>query len=154
MPSKVTLFDAKCKAVYDLGTGPYNLVWWNPFGRFLAVAGFGNLPGGCQTFFWNSCCIKTTQKCDGGCDSGGVSFSTQPGKTDHAIKSFENWSWMTKQSGSKFCWVSRALFERSWWKATETQALHSVISTLISTLISFHLCEPRTLYSPSRTLSQ
>ncbi|MEW5320441.1 MAG: hypothetical protein WDW38_011515 [Sanguina aurantia] len=45
MPSKVTLFDAKCKAVYDLGTGPYNLVWWNPFGRFLAVAGFGNLPG-------------------------------------------------------------------------------------------------------------
>lgn len=61
MPSKVTLFDAKCKAVYDLGTGPYNLVWWNPFGRFLAVAGFGNLPGGCQTFLRNKCCIKKTQ---------------------------------------------------------------------------------------------
>jgi translation initiation factor 2A len=39
------LFDARCKPVYDLGSGPYNSVFWNPFGRFLAVAGFGNLPG-------------------------------------------------------------------------------------------------------------
>jgi len=42
----VTLFDDKCKPVYDLGGGPYNTVLWNPFGRFLAIAGFGNLPGG------------------------------------------------------------------------------------------------------------
>jgi translation initiation factor 2A len=43
---QVMLFDARCKPVYDLGSGPYNSVFWNPFGRFLAVAGFGNLPGG------------------------------------------------------------------------------------------------------------
>lgn len=45
MPAKVTLFSASCKPVYDLGSGPYNLVRWNPFGRFFAIAGFGNLPG-------------------------------------------------------------------------------------------------------------
>jgi hypothetical protein len=41
----VVLFDDKCKPVYDLGGGPYNTVLWSPFGRFLAIAGFGNLPG-------------------------------------------------------------------------------------------------------------
>ena len=45
MPAKVTLFNALCKPVYDLGSGPYNLVRWNPFGRFFAICGFGNLPG-------------------------------------------------------------------------------------------------------------
>eukprot|EP00798_Chlamydomonas_sp_ICE-L_P001418 gene1419-32790_t len=45
IPAKVMLYDSKCKPVYDLGSGPYNIVRWNPFGRFLAVAGFGNLPG-------------------------------------------------------------------------------------------------------------
>ncbi|KAG2484504.1 hypothetical protein HYH03_016647 [Edaphochlamys debaryana] len=45
MPAKVTLFNAACKPVYDLGSGPYNMVRWNPFGRFFAIAGFGNLPG-------------------------------------------------------------------------------------------------------------
>eukprot|EP00878_Enallax_costatus_P018803 GHUV01019817.1.p1 GENE.GHUV01019817.1~~GHUV01019817.1.p1 ORF type:complete len:612 (+),score=207.58 GHUV01019817.1:53-1888(+) len=45
MPAKVILHDNKCKAVYDLGAGPYSTARWNPFGRFLAIAGFGNLPG-------------------------------------------------------------------------------------------------------------
>lgn len=45
MPAKVTLFTDKCKPLYDLGSGPYNLARWNPQGRFLALAGFGNLPG-------------------------------------------------------------------------------------------------------------
>lgn len=47
MPAKMTLFDANCKPVYDLGNGPYNIARWNPFGRFFIVAGFGNLPGEC-----------------------------------------------------------------------------------------------------------
>ncbi len=46
MPAKVILLDERCKPVYDLGGGPYNTVRWNPFGRFLVIAGFGNLPGG------------------------------------------------------------------------------------------------------------
>jgi translation initiation factor 2A len=39
------LYDSACKPVYDLGSGPFNMARWNPFGRFLAIAGFGNLPG-------------------------------------------------------------------------------------------------------------
>ena len=45
MPAKTLLFDAKCKPLFDLGSGAYNFVRFNPFGRFLCVAGFGNLPG-------------------------------------------------------------------------------------------------------------
>ena len=30
MPAKTVLFDAKCKPVFDLGTGPYNIIKWNP----------------------------------------------------------------------------------------------------------------------------
>lgn len=30
MPAKTVLFDAKCKPVFDLGTGPYNIIRWNP----------------------------------------------------------------------------------------------------------------------------
>jgi hypothetical protein len=52
MPAKVTLFNAACKPVYDLGSGPYNVVRWNPFGRFFAIAGFGNLPGAAGSSSW------------------------------------------------------------------------------------------------------
>jgi Eukaryotic translation initiation factor eIF2A len=43
--TQVLLHDARCKPVYDLGSGPYNTARWSPSGRFLAIAGFGNLPG-------------------------------------------------------------------------------------------------------------
>lgn len=49
------MFDDKCKPVYDLGGGPYNTVLWNPFGRFLAIAGFGNLPGEAELFEGRHC---------------------------------------------------------------------------------------------------
>ena len=46
MPAKCTIFDAKkCAATYELGAGPHNTIRWNPFGRFIMLAGFGNLPG-------------------------------------------------------------------------------------------------------------
>ncbi len=35
----------RCKQVADLGCGPHNIVRFNAWGRFLALAGFGNLPG-------------------------------------------------------------------------------------------------------------
>jgi hypothetical protein len=44
--AQATLWDAACKPIYDFGSGPWNMVRWNPFGRFLAIMGFGNLPGG------------------------------------------------------------------------------------------------------------
>ncbi|XP_074281397.1 uncharacterized protein LOC141606242 [Silene latifolia] len=51
MPAKATVFDKKCKPIFELGEGPYNTVKWNPKGRFLCLAGFGNLPG--DMTFWD-----------------------------------------------------------------------------------------------------
>lgn len=43
--TQATLWDSQCRPIFDFGSGPYNMVRWNPFGRFIALAGFGNLPG-------------------------------------------------------------------------------------------------------------
>ncbi|XP_068646530.1 uncharacterized protein [Aristolochia californica] len=51
MPAKATVFDKKCNPLLELGTGPYNTVRWNPKGKFLCLAGFGNLPG--DMAFWD-----------------------------------------------------------------------------------------------------
>nr|AKM76409.1 eukaryotic translation initiation factor eIF2A family protein [Melianthus villosus] len=51
MPAKATVFDKKCNPLLELGTGPYNTIRWNPRGKFLCLAGFGNLPG--DMAFWN-----------------------------------------------------------------------------------------------------
>lgn len=51
MPAKATVFDKKCNPLIDLGSGPYNTIRWNPKGRFLCLAGFGNLPG--DMAFWD-----------------------------------------------------------------------------------------------------
>ncbi|RDY08332.1 Eukaryotic translation initiation factor 2A, partial [Mucuna pruriens] len=51
MPAKATLFDKKCNPLLELGTGPYNTIRWNPKGKFLCLAGFGNLPG--DMAFWD-----------------------------------------------------------------------------------------------------
>ena len=45
MPARSTLYDAKCKPIFDFGAAPRNIVSWSPHGRFLCLAGFGNLPG-------------------------------------------------------------------------------------------------------------
>ncbi|KAL5576271.1 hypothetical protein UlMin_017970 [Ulmus minor] len=51
MPAKATVFDKKCNPLLELGTGPYNTIRWNPKGKFLCLAGFGNLPG--DMAFWD-----------------------------------------------------------------------------------------------------
>lgn len=51
MPAMATIFDTKCKPLLELGTGPYNTVRWNPKGKFICLAGFGNLPG--DMAFWD-----------------------------------------------------------------------------------------------------
>ncbi|PPR87395.1 hypothetical protein GOBAR_AA33298 [Gossypium barbadense] len=51
MPASATVFDKKCKPVHELGSGPYNTVRWNPKGKLLCLAGFGNLPG--DVAFWD-----------------------------------------------------------------------------------------------------
>jgi translation initiation factor 2A len=51
MPAKATIFTAsKCEPKYQLGAGPHNTVRWNPWGRFVCLAGFGNLPGDMKFF--------------------------------------------------------------------------------------------------------
>ncbi|CAA7390416.1 unnamed protein product [Spirodela intermedia] len=51
MPAKATVFDRKCNPIVELGAGPYNTIRFNPKGRFLCLAGFGNLPG--DMAFWD-----------------------------------------------------------------------------------------------------
>uniref|UniRef100_A0A0D6QYY0 Eukaryotic translation initiation factor 2A n=1 Tax=Araucaria cunninghamii TaxID=56994 RepID=A0A0D6QYY0_ARACU len=56
MPASATLFDKKCNPLLEFGTGPYNTLRWNPHGKLLCIAGFGNLPG--DMAFWD-CSAKT-----------------------------------------------------------------------------------------------
>ncbi|EKX45057.1 hypothetical protein GUITHDRAFT_94821 [Guillardia theta CCMP2712] len=52
MPAKATLFDEKCKAIFDFGTGSRNTISWAPHGRFLLLGGFGNISGNLE--FWDN----------------------------------------------------------------------------------------------------
>ncbi|KAJ8093350.1 hypothetical protein PM082_020207 [Marasmius tenuissimus] len=45
MPAKTTLFDQRVRAVHSFDAAPYNFISFNPQGRLLALAGFGNLAG-------------------------------------------------------------------------------------------------------------
>ncbi|KAI1893842.1 hypothetical protein AGOR_G00127830 [Albula goreensis] len=45
MPAKATIFNLKCDAVFDFGTGPRNAAFYSPQGHILVLAGFGNLRG-------------------------------------------------------------------------------------------------------------
>lgn len=51
MPAKATLFNAKCEAVYEFGTGARNDCYFSPHGSILCLAGFGNLRGRIE--MWN-----------------------------------------------------------------------------------------------------
>ncbi|KAL8199805.1 hypothetical protein R6Q57_013379 [Mikania cordata] len=51
MPAMATIFDKKCNPLLQLGEGPYNTIRWNPKGKFILVAGYGNLPG--DMAFWD-----------------------------------------------------------------------------------------------------
>lgn len=60
MPAKATIFNKKCNPLHELGEGPYNTIRWNPKGRFIVIAGFGNLPG--DMAFWDYTEKKLIQK--------------------------------------------------------------------------------------------
>lgn len=51
MPAKATLYNLKCEPVFDFGTGPRNVSYYNPQGNILCLAGFGNLRGNIE--FWD-----------------------------------------------------------------------------------------------------
>lgn len=50
MPCNATLYDSKAVPVFEFGAAPRNHVSWSPHGRFLCIAGFGNLRGDMD--FW------------------------------------------------------------------------------------------------------
>lgn len=45
MPSETTFFDSRGNAIHSLPTAPRNTILYSPHGRFVLVAGFGNLQG-------------------------------------------------------------------------------------------------------------
>ncbi|KAL8874471.1 MAG: hypothetical protein Q9174_000216 [Haloplaca sp. 1 TL-2023] len=45
MPAKATLFNTRAKATYSFALGPRNTIIFSPHGRFVLIAGFGNLAG-------------------------------------------------------------------------------------------------------------
>lgn len=45
MPAKTTLFNTRAIAVHNFALGPRNTILFSPNGRFVLVAGFGNLAG-------------------------------------------------------------------------------------------------------------
>lgn len=45
MPAKTTIFDTRANPVHTFNLGPRNTILFSPHGRFVLVAGFGNLAG-------------------------------------------------------------------------------------------------------------
>lgn len=63
--SAVSLFNRNCDVIKEYGTGPRNLVSYNPSGTMLCIAGFGNLRGGME--FWERSthtCVSKLQAAD------------------------------------------------------------------------------------------
>lgn len=50
MPCNATLYDNKAVPIFEFGAAPRNHVSWSPHGRFVCIAGFGNLRGDMD--FW------------------------------------------------------------------------------------------------------
>ncbi|KAL1740538.1 eukaryotic translation initiation factor eIF2A-domain-containing protein [Schizophyllum fasciatum] len=50
MPAKAVLFDQRVRTLHDFGTAPQNYISFNPQGRLIALAGFGNLAGKINLF--------------------------------------------------------------------------------------------------------
>ncbi|EIN07884.1 translation initiation factor eIF-2A [Punctularia strigosozonata HHB-11173 SS5] len=45
MPAKAMIFDQRVRTLHDFGAAPQNFISFNPQGRLVALAGFGNLAG-------------------------------------------------------------------------------------------------------------
>ncbi|KAI6110863.1 eukaryotic translation initiation factor 2A [Pisolithus croceorrhizus] len=50
MPAKAMLFDSRVRTLHDFGSSPINTISFNPQGRLLLLAGFGNLAGKIDLF--------------------------------------------------------------------------------------------------------
>ncbi|KAG6885362.1 hypothetical protein C0993_002692 [Termitomyces sp. T159_Od127] len=50
MPAKSVIFDQRVRALHDFGAHPHNTISFNPQGRLVLIAGFGNLAGKIDIF--------------------------------------------------------------------------------------------------------
>lgn len=50
MPAKTMIFDQRVRNLHDFGMAPHNFISFNPQGRLIALAGFGNLAGKIDIF--------------------------------------------------------------------------------------------------------
>lgn len=50
MPAKTVLFDHRVRTLHDFGSSPHNFISFDPHGRLIALAGFGNLAGKLDVF--------------------------------------------------------------------------------------------------------
>ncbi|KAJ1643173.1 hypothetical protein LPJ64_005029 [Coemansia asiatica] len=62
MPAKTALFNHRAEMVHDFGTAHRNFIRFNPHGRVLAIAGFGNLSG--QVDLWDRRSLKKVATID------------------------------------------------------------------------------------------
>ena len=62
-PPEACIFNLKCEITHSFGEAPRNTVSWAPHGRFLALAGFGNMSG--ELAFYD----RKTLKCMGVVDA-------------------------------------------------------------------------------------
>ena len=77
MPPRAVVFDAKCAPALDLGSGPFCHARWSPHhGRFLCLAGFGNLAG--DLAFFDRKADGKLKPCGSARAAGGVSLEWSP----------------------------------------------------------------------------
>lgn len=50
MPAKTMIFDQRVRTLHDFGSAPVNTILFNPQGRLVLLAGFGNLAGKIDVF--------------------------------------------------------------------------------------------------------
>ena len=50
MPAKTTIFNTQAEATHSFSLSPRNTILFSPHGRFVLVAGFGNLAGQCDIY--------------------------------------------------------------------------------------------------------
>jgi len=60
MPAMATLYDIKAKPVFNFGCAHRSVVSWSPHGRFLCLAGFGNLAGDMVRQPFNVSLVRST----------------------------------------------------------------------------------------------
>lgn len=62
MPATSVLFGADCKAKFIFGKNHRNFIKFNPFPKYLLLAGFGNLGGDME--IWDMDRLKSLGKCN------------------------------------------------------------------------------------------